>query len=330
MGGAKANVYMALRTIPYPAFATSVSESLDSCLRLHSIILLPLAPQHCSVRHQNCANIMRLLELKHGGDGAPHLVEFPIKERIPPYAILSHTWGDVDQEVTFKDLAENTGENKEGYCKIRFCAAQAAHDKLQHFWIDTCCIDKTSSAELSEAITSMFRWYCNSKVCYVYMSDVSKDNSRGNDGSPKWKSEFRRSRWFQRGWTLQELIAPSSLWFFSCDGEKLGDKVTLKQEIYEITGIPARALEGAPLAEFSPADRWSWAKNRQTMRDEDQAYCLVGIFGISMTLQYGEGKEEAIKRLKRKIVKSLHALSTAADWNASRALTENGNIQITV
>ena len=135
------------------------------------------------------------------------LVEYHDKN-IPRYAILSHTWGADGEEVTFKDLMEGSGKNeashkkKAGYKKIEFCKKQAASDNLQHFWVDTCCIDKSSSTELSEAINSMFRWYQKASKCYVYLSDVSTTYR-----PLKWEASFRGSRWFSRGWTLQELIA---------------------------------------------------------------------------------------------------------------------------
>src|SRR6266702_6883395 len=114
---------------------------------------------------------MRLLRIED--DGEFSLVEF-VGNNIPRYAILSHTWRADDEELTFKDLVEGTGKSKVGYSKIRFCSTQAAGDDLQFFWVDTCCIDKSSSAELSEAINSMFRWYRNAAKCYVYLSDVSR------------------------------------------------------------------------------------------------------------------------------------------------------------
>jgi len=129
------------------------------------------------------------------------------EDTMPPYAILSHTWGlDVD-EVTFEDLASNAGKDKPGYKKIRFCEEQARQDGLQYFWIDTCCIDKANKAEFSHAIRSMFRWYRKATKCYVYLSDVSSSSLKasGETNPPLWESEFRKSRWFTRGWTLQEL-----------------------------------------------------------------------------------------------------------------------------
>jgi hypothetical protein len=117
---------------------------------------------------------MRLLQRQ--SDGSFRLTKAFV-DAIPPYAILSHTWGDDDQEVTFQDMTEGTGRHKDGYCKIEFCGAQAAVDGLDHFWVDTCCIDKANNTELQEAIDSMFRWYQNSAKCYVYLPDVLRTDS---------------------------------------------------------------------------------------------------------------------------------------------------------
>jgi hypothetical protein len=175
---------------------------------------------------------MRLLHISDLG-----LAEF-VGNDIPRYAILSHTWGADHEEVTFKDMVDGTGKAKAGYRKIRFCKKQAAKDGLQFFWVDTCCIDKSISTELTEAINSMFRWYQDAARCYVYLPDVSTGGSVGDDEfARRWKTAFKKSRWFTRGWTLQELIAPVSVEFFSVEGERLGDKKSLERTLHEITGI---------------------------------------------------------------------------------------------
>jgi hypothetical protein len=247
---------------------------------------------------------MRLLKLKD--DGEFSLIEFV--GDIPRYVILSHTWGTDDEEVTFKDMMEGTGKAKSGYRKIRFCGKQAANDGIRFSWVDTCCIDKSSSAELSEAINSMFRWYYNAVKCYVYLSDVSTNGYFENEPSSQWtwKLAFQQSRWFTRGWTLQELVAPISVEFFSVESERLGDRNSLVQEIHEITGITIRALQGCPLSRFSVHERMSWAEKRKTKREEDVAYSLLGIFNIHMPLLYGEGREKALIRLHKEIKESLH------------------------
>lgn len=180
---------------------------------------------------------MRLLELNSDG-------EFSLTElygnKTPPYAILSHTWSADNEEVTFVDLMDGVGKSKPGYNKIRFCGEQARYDGIQHFWVDTCCIDKSSSSELTEAINSMFRWYQNAHKCYVYLSDVLKGNCDENHNLLRstWKSAFRNSRWFTRSWTLQELIAPTSVEFFSSDGKRLGDKISMEQQVTRLPVFP--------------------------------------------------------------------------------------------
>jgi hypothetical protein len=242
---------------------------------------------------------MRLLKLEDNGQIT--LTKDLNNDGIPPYAILSHTWGDDDQEVTFKDATANTEKQKAGYEKIRFCGQQALSDGLQYFWVDTCCIDKSNNTELSEAINSMFRWYQNATRCYVYLSDVSTDGLTQTALSPMWwQPAFRASRWFTRGWTLQELMAPASVEFFSSEGERLGDKTSLELQLHSITHIPISAFQGH-LSEFSALERMSWSGGRQTTRAEDGAYSLMGIFGVYMPLIYGEGKENAFIRLRKKV-----------------------------
>ena len=161
-----------------------------------------------------------------------------------------------------------------------------------------CCIDKTSSAELSEAINSMFSWYQNAAICYAYLSDVPKCAD-----VLTVDSMFSRSRWFTRGWTLQELIAPNNLTFFSMDWHPFGTKVELSSRVSSITGIERTFLSGKDLESASTAKRMSWAASRKTSRVEDIAYCLLGIFDINMPLIYGEGKK-AFRRLQEEIMKS--------------------------
>jgi hypothetical protein len=244
---------------------------------------------------------MRLLQRNSAGEFS--LTKDFVGGEIPKYTILSHTWGADTEEVTYRDLIDGTGENKEGYEKIRFCGEQARRDGLQYFWVDSCCIDKSNSAELQESINSMFRWYRGAAKCYVFLSDVPRTTADGEDRSHQlpWESAFRTSRWFRRGWTLQELIAPTSVEFFSKDRELLGDKASLERHICEITKIPSKALRGNLLADFSVTERMSWAETRQTTREEDMAYSLLGIFDVYMPLIYGEGRGNAIARLREAI-----------------------------
>jgi hypothetical protein len=245
---------------------------------------------------------MHLLHINSNGSFS--LANF-LGNNTPIYAILSHRWESTDQEVTFKDMADGTGKGKAGYRKIQFCGEQAKKHGIQYFWVDSCCIDKSSSAELSEAINSMFRWYQNATKCYVYLSDVSADKHPQSSES-QWESSFSGSQWFSRGWTLQELLAPSSVEFFSREGMRLGDKQSLETQIHQITSIAVKALRGASLSQFTIDERMAWAARRKTTIEEDQAYCLLGVFDISLPLIYGEGKEKAFRRLQEEIEKTLN------------------------
>ncbi len=220
---------------------------------------------------------MRLLQLDSHGEIT--LTE-NFEETIPKYAILSHTWGADSQEVTFQDINQGLARTKDGYKKLLFCGKQAQKDGLQYFWVDTCCIDKTSSTELSEAIMSMFRWYRGAEKCYVYLSDapvqkryLASYTDQDNVTVQTWAPYLRSSKWFSRGWTLQELIAPRSVEFFSREEDFLGDKRTLEKQLHEITGIPVKALRGTELSQFSVDERLRWAENRNTRKREDKAYC---------------------------------------------------------
>ncbi|KAF5847402.1 hypothetical protein GGP41_000158 [Bipolaris sorokiniana] len=188
---------------------------------------------------RTCWNTMRLLKSSVTGSNF-ELTSFD-DDLAPPYAILSHTWTE-NQEVTFDELLKGTSKDKDGYAKIRFCGERAAADGLEYFWVDTCCINKATSDELSTAVNSIFHWYQRAAKCYVLLIDVSvPEGATSTEISDiLWKQAFQRSRWFTRGWTLQELLAPTSIKFFSRDGKWLGNKISLEQEINRVTGIPKR------------------------------------------------------------------------------------------
>ncbi|KAF1815945.1 HET-domain-containing protein, partial [Eremomyces bilateralis CBS 781.70] len=217
---------------------------------------------------------------------------------IPAYAILSHTWEQ--DEVTFQEALCPDGpvKSKLGYEKLQKAADLAAQDGFEYIWIDTCCIDKTSSSELSEAINSMYRWYQKSSVCYAFLSDVQYCASSNTLVQP----DIRNSKWFLRGWTLQELIAPSTLVFYSREWKEIGTKSSLRATISQITGIPEPVLLGEKIGNYSVAQRMSWASRRRTTRVEDIAYCLMGIFGITMPMLYGEGTR-SFRRLQEEIMR---------------------------
>ncbi|KAI1812792.1 HET-domain-containing protein [Poronia punctata] len=260
------------------------------------------------------------------------LIEF--FTNIPPYAILSHTWGS--EEVTFQDylFAVNpthhshshhhsshhqaqaqeikTIRTKTGFHKILNSCSRAKRDGISYLWCDTNCIDKRSSAELSEAINSMYAWYRDSVICYAYLADYTHNpkNSTVPDGS------FDQSRWFTRGWTLQELLAPSKVVFYDSKWMDLGDRAVLAERISRVTRIHIGALKDRDtVPEYSIAQRMSWAADRQTTRPEDIAYSLLGIFKVNMSLLYGEGST-AFRRLQQKIMKVSDDHSILA-WDAS-------------
>ena len=237
------------------------------------------------------------------------LQSFHAPEDVPGgYAILSHVWEEEEQtfQKTQALLAQcnKPGETKSprdlASPKVRHCCIIAESYGYKWIWDDTCCIDKESSAELSEAINSMFRYYSLASICFAYLFDVSHSNRQE---LRKKDLSFRRSKWHRRGWTLQELIAPHSLIFLSKDWKVLGSKANLAQVLEEITKVPVPILQmSRPANDFSIACRMSWAANRKTTRVEDMSYCLMGLFAINMPTLYGEG-ERAFIRLQEEIMK---------------------------
>jgi hypothetical protein len=257
-----------------------------------------------------------------------------VGDAIPEYAILSHTWGR--DEVLLQDmLASDSGlavaRRKRGFRKIEYCCRQARRDGWHFVWVDTCCIDKESSAELSEAINSMYRWYSDAMSCYSYLEDAElrseaqfaelliQPRSRllGHAGRPL-------PRWFTRGWTLQELIAPFDVTFFAADWTNIGTKRSLAGPLSQATGIPASVLtHTADLYKVSVASRLRWSANRFTTREEDLAYSLLGIFNVNIPLMYGEGPR-AFLRLQKEILQAtndhtmfLWGLLTDAQYQAT-------------
>jgi hypothetical protein len=225
--------------------------------------------------------------------------------RIPfQYAILSHTW--TAAEVTLQEfISIPPPKNKLGYHKILDFCALCKQRGIEWAWCDTCCIDKTNSSELSEAINSMFNWYRRSSLCIVYLSDMLIPTTfHGKPESTIWEDQFRNSAWFSRGWTLQELIAPDTVEFFSAHWIQLGNKESLQKIIAGITGIDTSYITSPKnLGLACIAQRMSWASRRITTREEDRAYCLLGLFGVNMSLLYGEGGARAFVRLQEEILK---------------------------
>ncbi|TGO19983.1 hypothetical protein BPAE_0324g00010 [Botrytis paeoniae] len=229
---------------------------------------------------------MRLLDTK---DTENLRVQEFSQRNIPSFAIHSHRWEE--DEVTFEDIKNGEFKQKKGFGKLEGCCKRAREVKYDWIWVDTCCIDKSSSAELNEAINSIYCWYQESAVCYEYLSDLEEIGSLG------------QSKWFTRGWTLQELIAPRHLLLFDMHWRLLGTKIEYAAAIERITGV----LRSIILRQIYPgycnaAQRISWVSNRETTREEDMAYCLMGLFDVRMLPMYGEGSENLFLRLQQEIL----------------------------
>ncbi|KAF8849754.1 hypothetical protein BDZ45DRAFT_718127 [Acephala macrosclerotiorum] len=237
-------------------------------------------------------------------------LEFFMGSNTPQFAILSHTW-EGNGEISFqemlatKDDLDHSSKRKSGFTKIVNTCRKARHDKIDYVWVDTCCIDKTSSSELSEAINSMYRWYQKAIVCYVLLSDFDASLATV-------EKDLSKCRWFTRGWCLQELIAPQQVEFFDLHWRQIGSKAELGPLISKITRIDENVLVDNSLIQFVPvARRMSWIAGRETTREEDMAYCLLGIFDVSMPMLYGEGTK-AFMRLQEEIIKTSNDLSIFA------------------
>ena len=255
------------------------------------------------------------------------------------YAILSHTWGA--KEITYEDIAANGGclPDTLAASKIRNFCKEASLEKFRVFpeksvswvWVDTCCINKSSSAELQEAINSMFSWYKSAYACYVYLEDVKLGRydsiplfGLGGPKPPEYEAwardrglQVKQARWLTRGWTLQELIASKNIVFFDRDWDIAGTISDFKNELVDVIGIPRSmvglmGIQSAEFAKTSVQKRIYWARNRQTTRPEDRAYSLLGLLDVSMPMIYGEGMAKAFKRLKRE-VKEEHGVEVNFD-----------------
>lgn len=237
------------------------------------------------------------------------LEDFTLRD-IPPYAILSHTWAE--DEVTFQEMVASGPDlrGKHGYTKIIETCRLATEQGLGHAWVDTCCIDKSSSAELTESINSMFGYYARSSICFAYLADLQPGMI---------EESLHACRWFTRGWTLQELIAPRILSVYSGSWNYVGSRDSLIDVFSATTRIPAAALSQPWFpGSFSIAERMSWASKRRTTREEDMAYCLLGLFDINMSLIYGEGSR-AFQRLQEEILKRNNDM-TIFSWRSNPEL----------
>ncbi|KAF2728861.1 HET-domain-containing protein [Polyplosphaeria fusca] len=240
------------------------------------------------------------------------------KNAKPPYIILSHTWGP--EEVSYQDIGSAATEEeitrRSGYDKIVQMARIATSRNYTYFWIDTCCIDKSSSSELQESINSMYHWYQDSNMCFVYLEDgepLSKDFAQHEK---EFRNIISKSRWITRGWTLQELIAPRAIVFSDRYWKVYHlNKPLQNQIVSESAKVPSTALGSGNLGAYSVAQKFSWAASRSTTRIEDEAYCLLGLFDIHMPMLYGEG-QKAFVRLQEQLVQTSNDDSLFA-WRSS-------------
>ncbi|KAL4063365.1 heterokaryon incompatibility protein-domain-containing protein [Scleroderma yunnanense] len=248
------------------------------------------------------------------------------------YAILSHRW--IDQEVSYDEMTELAKMEEEardeirqrsGYQKILDSCEQAKKDEYKWLWVDTCCINKESSAELSEAINSMYRWYENSKVCYAYLHDVTGESFPTKPDKRMYPNCNGWPEWFSRGWTLQEMIAPNAVRFFNKYWQPIGDKRTHAEPLSNITRVPQRVLrDGFSFNHPCVAQIMSWAADRRTTRVEDKAYSLMGLLDVNMPMLYGEGKK-AFHRLQLEIIRTSDDQSIFA-WGSDGENWRTGSI----
>ncbi|KAI1268275.1 heterokaryon incompatibility protein-domain-containing protein [Xylariaceae sp. FL1019] len=247
-------------------------------------------------------------------------VEYIPQSRIQsePYAILSHRWLGDNKEITFQDIHRYTSALRFGMRpfilpqldKIRGACDVARDRGLKWLWMDTCCIDKTDTREYAEAINSMFRWYRDAKLCITYLSDVQNIHRRSQRGLHVFGNSndgqhYHLSRWFSRGWTLQEMLAPSELEFYDMEWNFIGTKKDLAAAISEVTGISTPFLAGQlQLSDACIAVKMSWMSGRRTTYPEDMAYSMIGIFNITMPFVYGESGTRAFRRLQEIILAS--------------------------
>ena len=254
-------------------------------------------------------------------------------DEVTKYAILSHRWID-STEIGYEDMVDLAKMDRQrqdeirrrpGYKKILNACKQAQRDGYQWMWADTCCIDKRSSAELSEAINSMYRWYENAGVCYAYFHDVDSSSFPTEKDDKKYHKSNGWPEWFSRGWTLQEMIAPRDVQFFNNNWQRIGDKKRLAGNLGRITGVPKHILaDGLERNRPCVAQIMSWAAGRTTTRVEDRAYSLMGLLEVNMPMLYGEGKK-AFHRLQLEIIRSSNDQSIFA-WGSMSSSMRIGSV----
>ncbi|KAF2164178.1 hypothetical protein M409DRAFT_68073 [Zasmidium cellare ATCC 36951] len=272
---------------------------------------------------------MRLLKTGPFVSGQPSTLELhEFRGQKERYAILSHTWSaTAHDEILFTDLLAHCDPQsiteKPGWAKLAFALEQADEDGKEWLWVDTVCIDRSSSAELNEAINSAYEWCQESAICYAFLEDVPLEEWHEMKYG---KSRTLTSRWFNRGWTLTELLAPGHVVFYSMEWIRLGDKHELSGLLSTATAIDVPIIEDNNLVEVqSVAKRMSWAAKRETALPEDRAYSIMGLMGVNMSVLYGEGEKKAFLRLQQEIIKCYDDPSIFA-WSDAEIRTRNSSL----
>ena len=247
--------------------------------------------------------MIRLLDAKKivNSDDYRHPTKEELKlQQTTPYIILSHVWmaNEIEYEnmENFQKICVSPFYEKSATKIVGACQKVLVYDKgeVVHLWMDTVCINKKDPAEVSASINSMYRWYKGAKACFAYLDDFPTDGVE----------IFTQSRWFDRGWTLQELVAPKNVVFYDKHWKEIGSKETLHKQLEKRTKINTRTLlEPGAVNHASISERMSWYAGRKVTVPEDTAYCLLGLFGVTMPLLYGEGQERAFHRLQEEIMR---------------------------
>nr|OQO30890.1 hypothetical protein B0A51_03173 [Rachicladosporium sp. CCFEE 5018] len=269
---------------------------------------------------------------------------FQALSQAPQYAVLSHTWRD--EEVIFQDIRDpESARTKQGWRKIQYTCEQTRKDDLEYCWVDTCCINKESSAELSESINSMYGIYGGAAICYIYLDDIT-ENLQLTDlmdsnlvflnimGARKARSQVELASASDTALTTQELIAPPDAHFYNQTWKPIARRHDIVSLVSSRTGIDLSVLQRtADPLDMSIAKRLSWAASRQATREEDVAYSLLGLLDVDLPLLYGEGSR-AFMRLQEELLRTKSDLSTLAwrlsipqdtsEWRFSLVLNKSG------
>ncbi|KAH4152831.1 hypothetical protein HBH69_167280 [Parastagonospora nodorum] len=313
-----------------------LSWQVDSSQRAQSSAETVTKPKSLAAGSLN----MRLIKINKGKAEGPKLEDFTYSVDKPPYMIFSHRWLQADGgDVTFEEFQSSSSELKQAFKKKGRKEREAKLNELglrvvafykllqaieiasiagaEYIWIDSCCINRANSSELTEALNSMYRYYEKATKCLVYLHDVEWSRTADGEKQPVRSYDFSKPEWFTRGWTLQELIAPKQVSFYNKDWKYFGELAEHAKAIEEVTNVPEMVLKGdIKPNKCSVAQRMSWAANRNTTRDEDMSYSLFGLFDVNLVPMYGEGGTKAFIRLQEAIMSRTNDMSLFA-WQST-------------